>query len=123
MSRSMDSARDYEVMLLVSPPAGKETWDDVRKRLGETFQHHEAEIVKDAKWADRRLAYPIGKHRKGIYHLMHVRAAPARIAPLRRDLQLQESVLRELILARSGAPTFSEAPRDDAVSDYEADAG
>lgn len=119
----MDGARDYEVMLLMAPPAGKESWEDVRKRVGETFQRNEAEIVKDARWADRRLAYPIGKHRKGIYHLMHVRANPLRIATLRRDLRLQESLLRELILARDGAPTFGEAPRDEVGSDYEADAG
>lgn len=120
MSPPMAEARDYELMVLVSPGVTREGWDGFRRQIGETFARHEAEVVKEVRWADqRRLSYPVRRNRKGTYHLMHLRAAPGRIAAMRRDLRLHEEVLRELILEREGGPKYIDAPREDAGGDSE----
>lgn len=45
-------------------------------------------------WGKRRLAYEIAKHAEGIYVVIDVKAAPATVSELDRQLSLNESVLR-----------------------------
>lgn len=49
-------------------------------------------------WDERRLAYPIGPHRKGTYWLTYFRVDSLQLAAIRRELQLADEVVRSLIL-------------------------
>jgi small subunit ribosomal protein S6 len=56
------------------------------------------EVVVTRLWEERRLAYAIGTHRKGTYWLMYFRAPSSAIAPLNRQFELQEAIIRHLVL-------------------------
>ncbi|EUA43520.1 ribosomal protein S6 [Mycobacterium xenopi 3993] len=49
-------------------------------------------------WGRRRLAYEIAKHSEGIYAVIDVKAAPATVTELDRQLKLNESVMRTKVL-------------------------
>lgn len=49
-------------------------------------------------WEERRLAYPIKKHRKGAYWLTYFQIPPDRLTTLNRQSEISELVLRHLIL-------------------------
>ncbi|EKF21787.1 ribosomal protein S6 [Mycolicibacterium hassiacum DSM 44199] len=49
-------------------------------------------------WGRRRLAYDIKKHSEGIYAVINVKAEPATVTELDRQLSLNESVLRTKVL-------------------------
>ena len=49
-------------------------------------------------WGKRRLAYEIAKHAEGIYAVIDVKANPATVTELDRQLSLNESVLRTKVL-------------------------
>ena len=49
-------------------------------------------------WGRRRLAYEIAKHAEGIYAVVDVKAEPATVSELDRQLNLNESVLRTKVL-------------------------
>ncbi len=49
-------------------------------------------------WEERRLAYPINGHRKGTYWLSYFKLDPKHITTLNRDFQLNELVIRSLVL-------------------------
>jgi small subunit ribosomal protein S6 len=49
-------------------------------------------------WEERRLAYPINGHRKGTYWLTYFKLAGDQVTPLNRQFQLNEAVLRSLML-------------------------
>ncbi len=49
-------------------------------------------------WEERRLAYPIKGHRKGTYWLFYFRADSEKIAPLNRQCQINDEILRHLFL-------------------------
>ena len=49
-------------------------------------------------WEERRLAYPIKGHRKGTYWLFYFRADSEQIAPLNRQCQINDEILRHLFL-------------------------
>jgi small subunit ribosomal protein S6 len=49
-------------------------------------------------WGRRRLAYEINKHAEGIYAVIDLKAQPAAVQELDRQLNLNESVLRTKVL-------------------------
>ena len=49
-------------------------------------------------WGKRRLAYEIAKHGEGIYAVIDVKANPATVSELDRQLGLNESVLRTKVM-------------------------
>jgi small subunit ribosomal protein S6 len=55
-------------------------------------------VEKVDVWGRRRLAYEIGKRSEGIYAVIDVRAEPAVITELDRQLNLNESVLRTKVI-------------------------
>ena len=49
-------------------------------------------------WGRRRLAYEIAKNAEGIYAIVDVKAEPATVSELDRQLNLNESVLRTKVM-------------------------
>jgi small subunit ribosomal protein S6 len=49
-------------------------------------------------WEERRLAYPIGSHRKGTYWLTYFKLDPSKLTTLNRECQLNEAIVRSLVL-------------------------
>jgi small subunit ribosomal protein S6 len=56
------------------------------------------EVVVSRLWEERRLAYPIAGQRKGTYWLFYFRGPSSIIAPLNREWEIQEGILRHLVL-------------------------
>ncbi len=56
------------------------------------------EVLVSRLWEDRKLAYPIRGHRKGTYWLIYFRGPSGSIAPLNRQCEIHDQVLRQLIL-------------------------
>ena len=55
-------------------------------------------ILATRLWDERKLAYPIKGHRKGIYWLTYFRMEGTNIALLERQCEITEDILRKLIL-------------------------
>jgi len=56
------------------------------------------EIESVDVWGKRRLAYEINKNAEGIYAVIDLKAEPATVKELDRQLTLNESVLRTKVL-------------------------
>jgi len=61
-------------------------------------QKHNAEALAHRTWDERRLSYPINKHKKGLYYLMYIRTEGTNVAHIEKDIALNETILRSLIL-------------------------
>jgi small subunit ribosomal protein S6 len=57
-----------------------------------------AEIERVERWDERKLAYPMGKSKRGIYILVYFRSDGSAIDEIRAVFNLSEDVLRVLIL-------------------------
>jgi len=68
------------------------------KQLQTVLERNHCEILASRPWDERRLAYPIGKHKKGLYYLTYFRAEGKNLVNMKRDFTLNEMVLRQLIL-------------------------
>ncbi len=90
--------RAYEVMVILDPDidertvgASLETYLNVVRQDGGTVDNVDV-------WGRRRLAYEINKKPEGIYAVVELKAEPATVKELDRQLGLNESVLRTKVI-------------------------
>ena len=70
----------------------------VSTRVGEMIEKCGGELLVSRLWAEQKLAFQIGNHRKGAYWLTYFRADPSRVSELNRASQLNGDVIRHLVL-------------------------
>jgi small subunit ribosomal protein S6 len=89
--------RRYELMLVMRPDTPDEQVDAVVDRATRSVSASGGQIVKRSPWGRRRLAYPIGQHREGSYHILLFDAPPDAVLEMERGLNISEDVLRHLV--------------------------
>jgi small subunit ribosomal protein S6 len=89
--------RRYELMLVLRPDLPDEKVQATLERTARAIAAGGGQIVKQAPWGRRRLAYPIDHHREGSYYVILFEAPPTAIAELERGLLISEEVLRQLV--------------------------
>jgi small subunit ribosomal protein S6 len=69
------------------------------KQLHAILERNQAEVLASRPWDERRLAYSIKKHKKGLYYLTYFRTEGKNVVNIERDCALNELILRALVLA------------------------
>jgi small subunit ribosomal protein S6 len=91
-------ANVYEFMFLLDTNKVAGDVASAEQQLLSLMQKHKAEPLAYRPWDERRLAYPIKKHKKGLYYLMYVRSEGKNLAPMERDIALNEMILRSMVI-------------------------
>jgi small subunit ribosomal protein S6 len=91
-------ANVYECLFLLDTNKVAGDVPAAAKELHGILERNHAEILVSRPWDERRLAYPIRNHKKGLYYLTYFRTEGKNILNLERDLQLKEMVLRYMVL-------------------------
>lgn len=114
--------RRYELMLVVRPDVPEDGVQAVLDRATRSVTQGSGQIVKVSPWGRRRLAYPIGAHREGSYHIVLFDAPSEAVLELERGLNITEEVMRHLVTrverptaTRRAAATDAEAAEADVV--------
>ena len=94
----MDQKKTYEGMFLLDASASD--FEAAAEPIRNVLDRNQAEILSIKPWEERRLAYEINHRRRGLYVLTYFKAPPEQIVELERDCQLNESILRLLVLRR-----------------------
>jgi len=89
---------DYEIMFIVEPTLSDEEIGAIQERLSEFAASQGAEVKKIAPWERRRLAYEIKGRRDGVYILANLSCEPGAIKEIERQLAVNESVLRQMVV-------------------------
>ncbi|TVQ31389.1 MAG: 30S ribosomal protein S6 [Phycisphaeraceae bacterium] len=87
----------YEGMFLFGQSAAADLGGTVEHLTG-ILDRAQAEIVAMSKWDDRRLAFEIKKHKRGIYILVYFECDARNLAKIERDCNLSDHVLRSMVL-------------------------
>jgi len=96
--------RLYEGMFLVDSALAAADWDGTLAVVDNILKRADAEIVVMRKWDERRLAYDIEHKSRGTYILAYFKADTQRIGGIEKDVQLNEKIMRVLILTTEGRP-------------------
>ena len=91
-------ANIYECMFLLDTNKVSGDVPNAAKQLQTILERNHCELLASRPWDERRLAYPIGKHKKGLYYLTYFRTEGKNLVNMKRDFALNEMVLRQLIL-------------------------
>ena len=89
--------RRYELMLILRPDLAEDRIQATIDRATRSIIGSGGQIIKVSPWGRRRLAYAIGPHREGSYHIVVFESPAEAIAELERSLQITEDVLRYLV--------------------------
>jgi small subunit ribosomal protein S6 len=90
--------RAYEVMVILDPSLDERTVAPSLDTYLNLVRNDGGQVDNVEVWGRRRLAYEINKHSEGIYAVVDMKAEPATVKELDRQLSLNESVLRTKVI-------------------------
>ncbi|MEB3169195.1 MAG: 30S ribosomal protein S6 [Synechococcaceae cyanobacterium] len=114
----------YETMYILRPDIPEEEVESHVARYRDLVIESGGEVLDNQMRGKRRLAYPIAKHREGIYVQLNHNGDGHHVAPLERAMRLSEDVIRYLTVKqdgplpppRSNPAVSSEAPAVEAAT-------
>ena len=77
----------YETLYLTRPDLTEDELNKVQGRLKEAISNHECELFKSQKWAERNLAYRIGKYNKGAYYILVYKSLRSTVSEIEKNLR------------------------------------
>lgn len=107
----------YETMYILRPDIPEEEVESHVNKYRDLVIEAGGEVLDNQMRGKRRLAYPIAKHREGIYVQLNHNGDGQQVAPLERAMRLSEDVIRYLTVKQDGPMP---APRALPVSAAEA---
>ena len=87
----------YEVMFIADVSNGEAATEATVGKFVSLIEAN-AEVIDVAKWGKRRLAYPINDMSEGFYTVVTFKAEPSFPSELERLMNIDESVMRSLVL-------------------------
>ena len=104
----------YETMYILRPDIPEEEVDSHLKKYSEILEKSGTEVLDSQMRGKRRLAYPIAKHKEGIYVQLSHKGAGQQVATLEKAMRLSEDVIRYLTVKQEGPlPTPKSTSQDD----------
>ena len=104
----------YETMYILRPDIPEEEVDNHLKKYSEILEKSETEVLDSQMRGKRRLAYPIAKHKEGIYVQLSHTGDGQQVAILEKAMRLSEDVIRYLTVKQDGPlPTPKSTSKDD----------
>lgn len=103
--------KDYEIVYIFDSSLEEPAINEKLERYHALIAgENGGEITELDQWGRRPLAYPIEDRENGFYVVVHARTAADRLPEFERLLQLDEQLLRYLIVVNDGNLTTSPAP-------------
>jgi len=88
----------YECMFLLDANRVAGDVPGAAKQLHTILEKNKAEILASRPWDERRLAYPVRGHKKGLYYLTYFRIDGKNLLNIEKDVALSEIILRSLVI-------------------------
>ncbi len=92
----------YETMYILRPDIPEEEVESHLTKYSEVLTNTGAEILDNQMRGKRRLAYPISKHKEGIYVQLSHNGDGQQVAVLEKAMRLSEDVIRYLTVKQDG---------------------
>jgi small subunit ribosomal protein S6 len=87
-------AREYETIYVLRPDVTREAQERVAGRIGDVVGKEGGRLTQVESWGRRALAYPVSKHKRGVYvYLKYVGGGPV-VDEIERNLRMLDDVLK-----------------------------
>jgi small subunit ribosomal protein S6 len=98
-------------MVVLDPNLDEAGVEALNTRIQTQVTQRGGSVESVEQWGRKRLAYPIGRHRDGIYILSRLQLPPTAADEIKRTLKLSESVIRHLLIRAEGLAAAPAAAR------------
>ena len=114
----LDSSIYYETMYILRPDIAEEEVTKHIEKYNKTLEKNGGKVLDSQMRGKRRLAYPIAKHREGIYVQLSHQGDGQHIAKIEKAMRLSEDVIRYLTIKQEGPlPTPKPSTKNASSSD------
>ena len=107
MSRAVTApnrAREYETIYILKPDIDADSAEKVGARIADVVGRESGRLTKVEMWGRRRLAYDIGKQRRGVYVYLKYLGTGKVVSEVERNLRLADGVIKyQTVLLRTDA--------------------
>jgi small subunit ribosomal protein S6 len=86
--------KGYETIYILRSDVDADTAEKVQSRVAEVVAREAGKLVKVEAWGRRKLAYAVGKQKKGVYVYVKYVGRGGLVAELERNLKLADSVIK-----------------------------
>ncbi len=100
-------------MVILDNREVRQGWDALKNAVTGMFTKHGVEILVAKRWDERRLAYPINRQQRATYLVVYFNGEADAVAHIRRELELNESTMRHVVLACDKVPEDAFEPEDE----------
>jgi len=97
-------------MCLLDNGEVRKGWEPLKDAVAGLFTKHEAKVLSNRRWDERRLAYPIKGQQRATYLLLYFAADTQTLPSIRRELEFSESMLRYMITECEDIPADAYEP-------------
>ena len=94
MEPQVIKVREYETIYVLSPTTPKEASDKVASRVTEVMGREGGTLTLVENWGRRQLAYPVAKHRRGVYVYLKYTGGGKVVDELERNFRMLDEVLK-----------------------------
>ena len=89
----------YEMIVILDSRLSDAEKSEASKQVADLVVKMDGKVVNSIVWIDRqRMAFPINKAAEGTYYLFNFEMKGSEVARLRRELLINERILRFLII-------------------------
>jgi small subunit ribosomal protein S6 len=86
--------KEYETIYVLRSDVDADTAEKVQGRIAEVVGRESGKLVKVEAWGRRKLAYPVGKSKKGVYVYVKYVGKGGLVQELERNLKLSDAVIK-----------------------------
>jgi small subunit ribosomal protein S6 len=94
----MSTARQYELVYIVTPEATDQEIADLHTQIEQIVQRFNGTFDKTENWGRKKLAYEIGHHREGTYVVETITGPGELMKEIDRRLRVIDQVIRHLVV-------------------------
>jgi small subunit ribosomal protein S6 len=94
----MSTARQYELVYIVTPEASEQEIADLHTQIEQIIQRMGGTLDKTENWGRKRMAYDIGRHREGNYVVETITGSGELMKEIDRRLRVIDQVIRHLVV-------------------------
>jgi small subunit ribosomal protein S6 len=86
--------KEYETIYVLRSDVDADTAEKIQTRVAEVVARESGKLVKVEGWGRRKLAYPVGKAKKGVYVYVKYVGKGGLVQELERNLKLNDAVIK-----------------------------
>ncbi|MGL4687164.1 MAG: 30S ribosomal protein S6 [Fusobacteriaceae bacterium] len=90
--------KKYEIMYIINPTILEEGREALIEKVAAILTKNGATILKNEKWGERKLAYPIDKKKTGFYVLTTFEIDGTNLISVEGTLNITEGLMRYIIV-------------------------